>query len=105
VYYWNLEPEKKRRKNPKHRKKKTMSAPSNAPAGGEVKKEEKKEEKGDFSTAILDRKKAPNRLLVDEATADDNSVISLHPGNQIHTLTHTHTYRNLSFESSSFAVS
>jgi transitional endoplasmic reticulum ATPase len=52
-----------------------MSADPNV----EVKKEEKTE-KADFSTAILDRKKAPNRLLVDEATADDNSVISLHPG-------------------------
>ena len=41
------------------------------------KKEEKKEEKKDFSTAILDRKKAPNRLLVDEALNDDNSVIQL----------------------------
>ncbi|GLJ50478.1 hypothetical protein SUGI_1075670 [Cryptomeria japonica] len=33
-------------------------------------------EKG-FSTAILDRKKSPNRLVVDEATQDDNSVVSL----------------------------
>ena len=40
-------------------------------------KEVKKEEKKDFSTAILDRKKAPNRLLVDEALNDDNSVIQL----------------------------
>jgi len=39
----------------------------------------KKEEKKDFSTAILDRKKAANRLLVDEAVNDDNSVVSLHP--------------------------
>jgi hypothetical protein len=31
------------------------------------------------STAILERKKAPNRLIVDEATNDDNSVVSLHP--------------------------
>eukprot|EP00004_Rigifila_ramosa_P013629 TRINITY_DN303_c0_g1_i1.p2 TRINITY_DN303_c0_g1~~TRINITY_DN303_c0_g1_i1.p2 ORF type:complete len:836 (+),score=240.81 TRINITY_DN303_c0_g1_i1:55-2562(+) len=38
------------------------------------------EKKGkDFSTAILDRKKAPNRLLVDESSNDDNSVVSLHP--------------------------
>ncbi|CAK9182601.1 unnamed protein product [Ilex paraguariensis] len=35
--------------------------------------------KRDFSTAILERKKAPNRLVVDEATNDDNSVVSLHP--------------------------
>eukprot|EP01114_Cavostelium_apophysatum_P018247 TRINITY_DN560_c0_g1_i1.p1 TRINITY_DN560_c0_g1~~TRINITY_DN560_c0_g1_i1.p1 ORF type:complete len:808 (+),score=258.18 TRINITY_DN560_c0_g1_i1:170-2593(+) len=38
-----------------------------------------KEEKKDFSTAILDRKKSPNRLIVDEAVNDDNSVVSLHP--------------------------
>jgi len=33
----------------------------------------------DVSTAIMDIKKAPNRLLVDEspASADDNSVIYL----------------------------
>ncbi|KAJ0404397.1 hypothetical protein P43SY_007650 [Pythium insidiosum] len=31
----------------------------------------------DFSTAIMDRKRAPNRLIVDEATNDDNSVIAL----------------------------
>lgn len=35
--------------------------------------------KRDFSTAILERKKAPNRLVVDEATNDDNSVVALHP--------------------------
>ena len=35
--------------------------------------------KKDFSTAILDRKKAPNRLFVEEATNDDNSVVALHP--------------------------
>lgn len=34
-------------------------------------------DKKDFSTAILDRKKAPNRLLVEEAINDDNSVIQL----------------------------
>uniref|UniRef100_A0A7R9YRS6 Cell division cycle protein 48 n=1 Tax=Chlamydomonas euryale TaxID=1486919 RepID=A0A7R9YRS6_9CHLO len=33
----------------------------------------------DFSTAILQRKKSPNRLLVDEAVNDDNSVVALHP--------------------------
>lgn len=36
-------------------------------------------EKKDFSTAILDRKKAPNRLVVDDAVNDDNSVVALHP--------------------------
>ncbi|KAH9671435.1 cell division control protein 48 [Citrus sinensis] len=35
--------------------------------------------KRDFSTAILERKKAPNRLVVDEAINDDNSVVVLHP--------------------------
>lgn len=33
--------------------------------------------KRDFSTAILDRKKAPNRLIVDDAVNDDNSVVAL----------------------------
>ena len=37
------------------------------------------DEKKDFSTAILERKKSPNRLLVDDATNDDNSVVALHP--------------------------
>ncbi|KAH0987385.1 hypothetical protein GBA52_014562 [Prunus armeniaca] len=35
--------------------------------------------KKDFTTAILDRKKAVNRLVVDEAIHDDNSVVTLHP--------------------------
>nr|XP_043609546.1 cell division cycle protein 48 homolog [Erigeron canadensis] len=35
--------------------------------------------KRDYSTAILERKKAPNRLVVDEAVTDDNSVVGLHP--------------------------
>jgi transitional endoplasmic reticulum ATPase len=33
----------------------------------------------DISTAILRPKKSPNRLIVDEATADDNSVATLNP--------------------------
>ncbi|CDP12653.1 unnamed protein product [Coffea canephora] len=37
------------------------------------------ETKRDFSTAILERKKSPHRLLVDEAIDDDNSVVALHP--------------------------
>lgn len=37
------------------------------------------DEKKDFSTAILEPKKSPNRLVVDEAVNDDNSVVSLHP--------------------------
>ena len=39
----------------------------------------KEEPPKDFSTAILERKKAPNRLIVDEAINDDNSVVALHP--------------------------
>ncbi|RWW88782.1 hypothetical protein BHE74_00002326 [Ensete ventricosum] len=35
--------------------------------------------KKDYSTAILEKKKAPNRLIVDEATNDDNSVVSMNP--------------------------
>eukprot|EP01126_Amoeba_proteus_P064139 TRINITY_DN893_c0_g1_i3.p1 TRINITY_DN893_c0_g1~~TRINITY_DN893_c0_g1_i3.p1 ORF type:complete len:813 (-),score=200.20 TRINITY_DN893_c0_g1_i3:70-2508(-) len=37
------------------------------------------EGKKDLSTAILDRKKAPNRLMVDDAIKDDNSAVALHP--------------------------
>lgn len=33
----------------------------------------------DYSTAVLERKKAPNRLVVEEAVNDDNSVVTLHP--------------------------
>lgn len=33
----------------------------------------------DYSTAILERKKSPNRLIVDESINDDNSVVSMHP--------------------------
>ena len=39
----------------------------------------RKSGKKDFSTAILERKKSPNRLLVDEAINDGNSVLSMHP--------------------------
>lgn len=39
----------------------------------------RKSVKKDFSTAILERKKSPNRLVVDEAINDDNSVVSMHP--------------------------
>ncbi|KAM0856611.1 hypothetical protein ACQ4PT_049009 [Festuca glaucescens] len=35
--------------------------------------------KKDYSTAILERKKSPNHLVVNEATNDDNSVVALHP--------------------------
>jgi transitional endoplasmic reticulum ATPase len=37
--------------------------------------------KDDINTAIMDKKKSPNRLIVDEAKNDDNSVICLSPGN------------------------
>jgi transitional endoplasmic reticulum ATPase len=33
--------------------------------------------KKDFSTAILERKKAPNKLTCEEAKNDDNSVIEM----------------------------
>eukprot|EP01113_Clastostelium_recurvatum_P042588 TRINITY_DN690_c0_g1_i7.p1 TRINITY_DN690_c0_g1~~TRINITY_DN690_c0_g1_i7.p1 ORF type:complete len:802 (-),score=263.20 TRINITY_DN690_c0_g1_i7:61-2466(-) len=36
-------------------------------------------EKKDTSTSILDRKKAPNRLFVEDSIQDDNSVVALHP--------------------------
>jgi transitional endoplasmic reticulum ATPase len=36
-----------------------------------------KDEKKDFSTSIMDRKKAPHRLMVEEAVNDDNSVIQM----------------------------
>jgi len=36
-------------------------------------------EKKDYSTAILERKKAPNRLVVDEASNDDNGIVALSP--------------------------
>jgi len=38
------------------------------------------DKKKDYSTAILEQKRSPNRLIVDEQTqTDDNSVVSLHP--------------------------
>lgn len=36
-------------------------------------------DKKDISTAIMDKKKSPNRLVVDDALNDDNSVVSLSP--------------------------
>ena len=35
--------------------------------------------KADFTTAILQKKKSPNRLMVEDAVNDDNSVVALHP--------------------------
>ena len=40
---------------------------------------QKEEGHGDMSEEILNMKKRPNRLMVDEATNDDNSVVALHP--------------------------
>jgi len=34
-------------------------------------------DKKEINTAIMDKKKAPNRLVVDDATNDDNSVVTL----------------------------
>ncbi len=36
-------------------------------------------EKKEINTSIMDKKKAPNRLIVDESLNDDNSVINLSP--------------------------
>ena len=43
------------------------------------KDENKSDDKKDFSTAILDRKKAPHRLMAEEFTGpnEDNSVVQL----------------------------
>ncbi|OIT36108.1 PREDICTED: cell division cycle protein 48 homolog [Nicotiana attenuata] len=40
---------------------------------------ESKETKKDYTTAILERKKAPNRLIVDDSTKDENSIVFLNP--------------------------
>lgn len=48
-------------------------------AGTSVDAGKQKHDKRDYSTAILERKKSPNRLVVDEAINDDNSVVALHP--------------------------
>jgi transitional endoplasmic reticulum ATPase len=65
---------------------KPLSTPTPQPPQKPFKPEEKTDtkkptddKKKDYSTAILDRKKAPNRLLVEESTQDDNSVVALHP--------------------------
>ena len=51
--------------------------------------------KKDYSTTILERKKTSNRLEVDEATNDDNSVVALHP-DTIELLQLSHNTRILS---------
>lgn len=54
------------------------AGPSVPPAAAPVDDKGKGKDKGkDFSTAILEKKKAPNRLVVDEATNEDNSVVAL----------------------------
>ena len=40
-------------------------------------KHDEHKDKKDFSTAILDRKKAPHRLMAEEARNDDNSVVQM----------------------------
>ena len=37
------------------------------------------DKKAEINTAIMDKKKAPNRLVVDDALNDDNSVVCLSP--------------------------
>uniref|UniRef100_A0A7S3UCW8 Uncharacterized protein n=1 Tax=Picocystis salinarum TaxID=88271 RepID=A0A7S3UCW8_9CHLO len=54
-----------------------MADETNPNAGPSVEPEDKKGKKKDFSTAILERKKSPNRLVVDDAVNDDNSVVAL----------------------------
>ncbi|CAF1809383.1 unnamed protein product [Brassica oleracea var. botrytis] len=50
-----------------------MAGSSSSESGYEI------TEKKDFRTAILERKKSPNRLVVDEAINDDNSVLQYLP--------------------------
>ena len=35
--------------------------------------------KKDVSTAIMDKKKAPNKLMVEDAVNDDNSTVCFNP--------------------------
>ncbi|KAF5837146.1 putative transitional endoplasmic reticulum ATPase [Dunaliella salina] len=53
----------------------TDGQPSTSQGPAPVKKEGQK----DYSTAIMERKKSPNRLVVEDAVNDDNSVVALHP--------------------------
>ncbi|MCO5564919.1 hypothetical protein L7F22_018587 [Adiantum nelumboides] len=56
-----------------------MASGSSQPSEYSAPAEPKASKRPDFSTAILDRKRAPHRLIVDETTVhDDNSVVSLH---------------------------
>lgn len=56
-----------------------MSDPMGDSGAGPSSAPHDKKPKVDVATAIMDKKKAPNRLLVDDATNDDNSVIALSP--------------------------
>ncbi|TXG50232.1 hypothetical protein EZV62_022756 [Acer yangbiense] len=55
-----------------------MADPSSSAAAAKATTSDPNSKK-DYSTAILERKKSPNRLVVDEAINDDNSVITMHP--------------------------
>ncbi|KAL2936119.1 Cell division cycle protein 48-like protein [Bienertia sinuspersici] len=52
---------------------------NNTPQSDPAKPSSSSSLKRDHSTAILERKKGPNRLIVDEALNDDNSVVTINP--------------------------
>lgn len=54
-----------------------MTKPSDGAGPSNPPRDKKPDKPIDFSTAIMDKKKAPNRLIVDDATNDDNSVVAL----------------------------
>ncbi|KAG5046229.1 Cell division cycle protein 48 [Glycine max] len=56
-----------------------MADPTSSNPDKDQSSSDSKCEKKDYSTSILERKKSPNRLVVDEAINDDNSVVTLHP--------------------------
>lgn len=57
----------------------TMSNPEDHPVIPKPEPDVAGHQSEDTATAILRPKKSPNRLIVDEATADDNSVATLNP--------------------------
>lgn len=57
----------------------TMSNPNDQPIIPKPDPDVAGHQSEDTATAILRPKKSPNRLIVDEATADDNSVATLNP--------------------------
>lgn len=69
-----LRREKRKKETEKGNKEIAIMADEN---GVEPVEETKGKTKKDFSTAILERKKAPNRLVVDDSVNDDNSTVSL----------------------------